>query len=103
MAIGLKTAEQIKIQVGSVTEKLAAPPPQMMVKGKDMVSGIPVTRKIGHAEVARMLERSIMQIETAIVQPICRGIPEIPSCPVWQTHVPACHARALRWEAPEIV
>jgi rod shape-determining protein MreB len=77
MAIGLRTAEQIKIQVGSVTEKLAAPPPQMTVKGKDMVSGIPVTRKIGHAEVARILERSIMQIETAIVQTLETCPPEL--------------------------
>ncbi|MFN8334166.1 MAG: rod shape-determining protein [Cyclobacteriaceae bacterium] len=77
MAIGLKTAEQIKIQAGAVSEKLAIPPAPMMVKGKDMVSGIPVTRRIGHAEVARILERSIAQIETAIVQTLETCPPEL--------------------------
>lgn len=76
-AIGLKTAEQIKIQAGAVSEKLAIPPAPMMVKGKDLVSGIPVTRRIGHAEVARILERSIAQIETAIVQTLETCPPEL--------------------------
>lgn len=77
MAIGLKTAELVKMQVGAVMEKLANPPAPMIVKGKDMISGIPVTRKIGHAEVARVLERSIAQIEIAIIQTLETCPPEL--------------------------
>ena len=77
MAIGLKTAEQVKIQVGAVSDKLPVAPEPMMVKGKDMITGIPVTRKIGYAEVARVLERSIAQIETAIIQTLETCPPEL--------------------------
>jgi len=77
MAIGLKTAEQVKIQVGAVTDKLADAPQPMFVKGKDMITGIPVTRKIGHSEVAHILEKSIAQIETAIIQTLETCPPEL--------------------------
>lgn len=77
MAIGLKTAEQVKIQVGAVSDKLLVIPEPVMVKGKDMITGIPVTRKIGYAEIARVLERSITQIETAIIQTLETCPPEL--------------------------
>ncbi|HET9053104.1 MAG TPA: rod shape-determining protein, partial [Cyclobacteriaceae bacterium] len=77
IAIGLKTAEQVKIQVGSVTDKLADPPQPMFVKGKDMISGIPVTRKIDHSEVASVLERAITQIEVGIIQTLETCPPEL--------------------------
>jgi rod shape-determining protein MreB len=77
LAVGLKTAEQVKIQVGAVTAKLIDPPQPMFVKGKDMISGIPVTRKIDHTEVAHILEKSISQIETAIIQTLETCPPEL--------------------------
>jgi rod shape-determining protein MreB len=77
MAIGLKTSEQVKIQVGAVTDKLMDPPQPMLVKGKDLISGIPVTRRIDHTEVVHILEKSIAQIETAIVQTLETCPPEL--------------------------
>lgn len=77
IAIGLKTAEQVKIQVGAVTDKLVDPPQPMFVKGKDMISGIPVTRKIDHTEVANILEKSVTQIEMAIIQTLETCPPEL--------------------------
>lgn len=77
IAIGLKTAEQVKIQVGAVTEKLIDPPHPMFVKGKDMMTGIPVTWKIDHNEVAHILEKSIQHIETAIIQTLETCPPEL--------------------------
>lgn len=77
MAIGLKTAEQVKIQVGAVTDKLIDPPQAMLVKGKDLITGIPVTRKIDHIEIAHILEKSIAQIETAIIQTLETCPPEL--------------------------
>jgi rod shape-determining protein MreB len=77
IAIGLKTAEQVKIQVGAVTDKLIDPPQPMLVKGKDLISGIPVTRKIDHTEVAHILEKSFAQIETAIIQTLETCPPEL--------------------------
>lgn len=77
IAIGLKTAEQVKIQVGSVLSDLTHAPEPMMVKGKDMITGIPVTRKVGHQEVSMILEKSMTQIETAIIQTLETCPPEL--------------------------
>jgi rod shape-determining protein MreB len=78
MAIGLRTAEQVKIQVGAVLGVLEdqAPAP-MAVRGKDLIEGIPVTRKIDHMEVASILEKSIQAIENAIVQTLESCPPEL--------------------------
>jgi rod shape-determining protein MreB len=77
MAIGLKTAEQIKINVGAVTTKIQDVPEPIMVKGKDLMEGIPVTRKIDHSEVAFILEKSFSSIEHAILQTLEICPPEL--------------------------
>ena len=77
MAIGLKTAEQVKIQVGSVLDKISNAPAPMRVRGKDMIEGIPVTRTIDHIEVTRILEKSISAIEHAIIQTLETCPPEL--------------------------
>ncbi len=77
MAIGLKTAEMVKIRVGAVLEDLQNPPEPMFVKGKDMVRGIPVTRRIDHIEVSRIIEKSISAIELGIIQTLEKCPPEL--------------------------
>ena len=77
MAIGLKTAEQVKIQVGSVLDVLDQAPPPMRVRGKDLIEGIPVTKMIDHHEVSRILEKSIIAIEHAIIQTLETCPPEL--------------------------
>ena len=46
--VGDRTAEQIKINVGSALENLASPPDDMSVQGRDLVTGKP-TRQIDNA------------------------------------------------------
>ncbi len=77
MAIGLRTAEQIKINVGAVTNNLEEVPEPMMVKGKDLVEGLPVTRMIDHFEVVTILEKSVAAIEHGIVQTLEICPPEL--------------------------
>ncbi len=77
IAIGLRTAEQIKIQVGAVMNDITDPPAPMIVKGKHLVEGIPVTRKVDHIEIASILNKSINSIETAIVQTLEVCPPEL--------------------------
>jgi rod shape-determining protein MreB len=77
IAIGLRTAEQIKIQVGAVLTNLTDPPAPMVVKGKNLVEGIPVTRKVDHVEISEILNKSINSIETAIVQTLEVCPPEL--------------------------
>jgi rod shape-determining protein MreB len=79
MAIGLKTAEQIKIKVGAVMANPPEIPQPLLVKGKDMVEGIPVTRLIKHSEIAFVLEKSITSIEHSVVQTLETCPPELAS------------------------
>lgn len=77
IAIGLRTAEQIKIQVGAVLADITDAPAPMVVKGKHLVEGIPVTRKVDHVEISSILNKSINSIETAIVQTLEVCPPEL--------------------------
>jgi rod shape-determining protein MreB len=79
IAIGRKTAEQIKIRIGSVMENPPEVPPPLLVKGKDLVEGIPVTRMINHSEIAYVLEKSISAIEHSVVQTLETCPPELAS------------------------
>lgn len=77
ISLGLKTAEQIKINVGAATDKIREIPQPMLVRGKDLIEGIPTTRKIDHREVAHILEKSIASIEEGIIQTLETCPPEL--------------------------
>ncbi len=77
LAIGWKTAEQVKIQVGAATPALKEAPAPMQVRGKDIMEGIPVTRQINHEEVAFVLDKSIKAIEQSIIQTLEVCPPEL--------------------------
>lgn len=77
MAIGLKTAEQVKIRVGSAVSELDEIPQPFQVKGKDLMRGIPVTRSVDHQEVASVLDKIISSIELSIIQTLETCPPEL--------------------------
>jgi rod shape-determining protein MreB len=79
MGIGIKTAEQVKIMVGAVTQELENPPPPMAVKGKDMLRGLPITHMVDYQEIARVLEKSMIAIELGIIQTLETCPPELSS------------------------
>ena len=57
--VGDRTAEKIKIEVGSVTESLDDPPEDMHVQGRDLLSGKPKEKIISYIEVAKAIDKSI--------------------------------------------
>lgn len=77
MAIGLKTAEYIKIQVGAVATEIENAPEPFMVRGKDMITGIPTLRKITHHEVAGILDKPMSSIEHRVIQTLETCPPEL--------------------------
>lgn len=77
MAIGIKTAEQVKIQVGAVMNEIENPPAPMAVKGKELLRGLPITRTVDHHEIAAVLEKSISSIELGIIQTLETCQPEL--------------------------
>jgi len=77
--IGERTAEQIKINVGSASTNLEEPPADYAVNGRDLMTGIPKQVVINYAEVAEALDKSISKVEDAIVRALERTPPELAS------------------------
>ncbi len=77
--IGERTAEQIKINVGSALEELEVPPEDYAVNGRDLMTGIPMQIVISYQEIARALDKSISKIEEAILKALEMTPPELAS------------------------
>ena len=76
IAIGVATAEQIKINVGSAIEDLENPPADYEVYGRDLLQGIPVAVKVSYREIAQALDRSIALIEASVINALEKTPPE---------------------------
>jgi len=77
--IGERTAEQVKIQVGSAMPDLENPPEDFAVNGRDLMTGIPRQIKISYKEVASALDKSLSKIEDAIIKALESTPPELAS------------------------
>jgi len=75
--VGERTAERIKIQVGSATEDLETPPEDMLVQGRDLLSGKPKQVQISFREIAKALDKSILRIEDAVMETLSKTPPEL--------------------------
>jgi len=82
--IGERTAEQIKIQVGSAIKELADPPEDYAVRGRDLMTGIPKEIFISYKEIAQALDKSISKIEDAILACLEATPPEL-SADIYKT------------------
>ncbi len=75
LAIGDKTAEDIKIQVGSavpVDEELS-----MMIKGRDFVSGLPRSTEIKTNEIVKAITKELREVIKAIKDVLQETPPEL--------------------------
>ncbi len=77
--VGERTAEKIKIQVGAATDDLEAPPEDMPVQGRDLLSGKPKQVQVSFREIAKALDKSIMRVEDAVMETLSRTPPELAS------------------------
>ena len=77
--IGERTAEQIKIHVGSALSELENPPDDFAVNGRDLMTGIPKQITISYEEIAHALDKSISKIEEAILKALETTPPELAS------------------------
>ncbi len=77
--IGERTAEQIKIHVGSALPELEEPPEDYAVNGRDLMTGIPKQIKVSYQEVAQAIDKSIAKIEDAILKALESTPPELAS------------------------
>jgi rod shape-determining protein MreB len=77
LLIGERTAEQIKIHVGSALKELETPPDDIAVNGRDLVTGIPKQIMVSYQEVAEALDKSLFKIEEAILKALESTPPEL--------------------------
>jgi rod shape-determining protein MreB len=75
--IGERSAERIKIEVGSAITDLDNPPENYLVSGRDLMTGIPKQVSVGYSEIAQTLDKSITKIEEAILKVLEMTPPEI--------------------------
>lgn len=75
--VGERTAERIKIEVGSSLPELDAPPDDFAVHGRDMLTGIPKEITVNYAEIAHALDKSISKIEAAVLNALEMTPPEL--------------------------
>ena len=75
--IGDRTAEKIKIEVGSVSENLDDAPEDMHVQGRDLLSGKPKEKIISYIEVAKAIDKSVIRIEDSIMETLSQTPPEL--------------------------
>ncbi|MEM8909132.1 MAG: rod shape-determining protein [Bacteroidota bacterium] len=77
--IGERTAEQIKIHVGSALPELENPPADYAVNGRDLMTGIPKQITITYQEIAHALDKSISKVEDAVLKALETTPPELAS------------------------
>lgn len=75
--VGERTAEKIKIQIGSATEDLEVPPEDMCVQGRDLLTGKPKQVEVSYREIAKALDKSILRIEDAVMETLSQTPPEL--------------------------
>ena len=84
--IGEKTAERIKIEVGSAMEELDVEVDDISVQGRDLITGKPKEIMIGYKEVAIALNNSICRIEDAVMETLSMTPPEL-AADIWKTGI----------------
>ena len=77
MIIGERTAERVKMEVGSAVSDLANPPEDFPTLGRDIVTGIPIEKYVNYKEIAHALDKSIARIETAVMEALAETPPEL--------------------------
>ncbi|MBZ3797984.1 rod shape-determining protein [Lacticaseibacillus paracasei] len=77
LLIGERTAEAMKIQIGSASVEKAKDIDGMTVRGRDLLSGLPKTIEISATDIARAIHENVLDIITAIKETLEETSPEI--------------------------
>jgi len=75
--VGERTAEDIKINVGSSLPDLENPPADYIVRGPNLMTAMPIEIPVSYQEIAHCLDKSISKIETAILSVLEQTPPEL--------------------------
>jgi rod shape-determining protein MreB len=77
LLIGERSAERVKIEVGSALTELDNPPEDYEIRGRDLMTGIPKIIKVTYSEIAFALDKSVSKIEEAVLKALEISPPEL--------------------------
>lgn len=77
LLIGERSAEKVKIEVGSALTELDDGPDDYEIRGRDLMTGIPKTIKVSYSEIAFALDKSVSKIEEAVLKALEISPPEL--------------------------
>lgn len=77
LLIGERSAEKIKIEVGSALTELDDPPDDYEIRGRDLMTGIPKIIKISYSEIAFAIDKSVSKIEESVLKALEISPPEL--------------------------
>ncbi|MEG1585309.1 MAG: rod shape-determining protein [Bacteroidales bacterium] len=75
--VGERTAEKIKINVGSALTELENPPEDFIVHGPNQMTALPMEVPVSYQEIAHCIEKSISKIEAAVLSALEQTPPEL--------------------------
>ncbi len=75
--VGERTAELIKINVGSALTTLEDPPEDYIVHGPNRMTALPMEVPVSYQEIAHCIEKSISKIEAAVLSALEQTPPEL--------------------------
>ena len=75
--VGERTAELIKINVGSALTELADPPEDYIVHGPNQMTALPMEIPVSYQEVSHCIEKSVSKIEAAVLSALEQTPPEL--------------------------
>jgi rod shape-determining protein MreB len=77
LLIGERTAERVKVEVGSALTELDDGPDDYEIRGRDLMTGIPKTIRVSYSEVAFALDKSVSKLEEAVLKALETAPPEL--------------------------
>ena len=77
LLIGERSAEKVKIEVGSALTELEDAPDDYEIRGRDLMTGIPKVIKISYTEIAFAIDKSVSKIEEAVLKALEISPPEL--------------------------
>lgn len=75
--VGERTAELIKMNVGSALTELENPPQDYIVHGPNVMTALPMEVPVSYQEISHCIEKSISKIETAVLGALEMTPPEL--------------------------
>ena len=75
--VGERTAEMIKINVGSALTALANPPEDYIGHGPSRMTALPMEVPVSYQEISHCIEKSISKIEAAVLSALEQTPPEL--------------------------